>query len=86
MTAEQQTRHAGGVRMSGQLESRDSDDFVYQRLSDEQLKGYRDNGFLRLGPVLTDDGLETMREQCMSAWRVEKGEFDPDKTSLQTRS
>jgi len=83
MTGEQQTRLANSAGMNTQPQSCVSNEFIYRRLDDEQLTGYRDNGFLRLGRVLTEGGLETMREQCMSAWRAEKGEFDPTETWLQ---
>ena len=46
-------------------------------------RAYAEQGFLHLGRVLTDAGLEAMRTECMAAWRVEKGEFDPAKTWLQ---
>ena len=80
---ELQARLANRTNMSRQSNTDSADEFIFRRLDDEQLRGYRDDGFLRLGRVLTDEGLETMREQCMSAWRAEKGDFDPAKTWLQ---
>lgn len=57
--------------------------FLFQRLSDAQRREYAEQGFLRLGRVLTDSGLEAMRSECMAAWRTDKGEFDPNKSWLQ---
>ncbi|MEQ9459982.1 MAG: phytanoyl-CoA dioxygenase family protein [Phycisphaeraceae bacterium] len=56
--------------------------FVDQKLTDQQLKQYRDDGFLRLGRILTDTGLEQMRASVMNAWEAEKGPFDPSATWL----
>ncbi len=56
---------------------------MFQTLSLAQRQAYADEGYLRLGRVLTDDGLEAMRAECMSAWCAEKGDFDPHKTWLQ---
>lgn len=56
--------------------------FVKQSLSTEQVQQFEREGFIRLGRTLTDDGLALMREQCMSAWRAEKGPFDPAKNWL----
>ncbi len=52
--------------------------FNPQRLSDEQVSLFLEQGFLTLGPVLTNEGLATMRRQCMLAWEKEKGPFDPN--------
>jgi len=57
--------------------------FVYKPLTEDQVRSYQQHGFLQLGRVLTDEGLERMREECMTAWRGEKGEFDSSKTWLQ---
>lgn len=67
--------------MSGS--DRYTDLFVYRRLSDEELRSYHEQGYLLYGRSLTDAGLERMRDECMAAWRAEKGEFDPNKTWLQ---
>ena len=48
-----------------------------------EKREYAENGYRRLGPVLADAGLAEMRDQCMAAWRAEKGEFDRVKTWLQ---
>lgn len=60
-----------------------SDLFVFRKLSAEEVQRYRDEGYLLLGRTLTDKGLDQMREECMAAWRAEKGEFDPNATWLQ---
>lgn len=52
-------------------------------LSEDRERAFAEQGYLRLGRVLTDAGLEAMRTECMAAWRAEKGEFDPAKTWLQ---
>jgi len=57
--------------------------FDYHTLSDDQLHFYNEKGYLLLGRTLTDQGLELMLNQCMQAWTVEKGEFDPEKNRLQ---
>ncbi len=57
--------------------------FVYQSLSAEQLSFYHEHGYLALGRVLTDKGLEQMRREVMVAWEAEKGSFDPTKNWLQ---
>jgi ectoine hydroxylase-related dioxygenase (phytanoyl-CoA dioxygenase family) len=60
-----------------------TDRFIYHRLSEEDLRGYEERGYHHYGPILTDAGLETMREQCMKVWSAEKGEFDGTKNWLQ---
>jgi hypothetical protein len=57
--------------------------FNYRHLAASELHAYRETGYLLYGRALTDAGLERMREECMQAWRAEKGEFDPDKTWLE---
>ena len=57
--------------------------FVYRKLTDEQIAEFHEKGYLLLGGMLTEDGLEKIREQAMVEWRAEKGEFDPNKTWLQ---
>ena len=65
------------------MTSRPTEFFHVRPLSDTQIKAYAAEGYLHLGRVLTDAGLEAMRTECMSAWRAEKGEFDPEKSWLQ---
>jgi hypothetical protein len=60
-----------------------ADLFIHRKLTDAELMEYRERGYLNVGRTLTDAGLEAMREQVMSAWVAEKGEFDPTKTWLQ---
>jgi hypothetical protein len=57
--------------------------FVYRPLTPDELALYEREGYCFYGPILTDAGLEQMRNECMEAWRREKDEFDPDKTWLQ---
>lgn len=57
--------------------------FLYRPLTDEELLSYEHDGFLKLGSLLTPEGLRRMREESMTAWSASKGPFDPDKTWLQ---
>ena len=57
--------------------------FVFKPLSEGDIRQYQETGYHRYGRILTDAGLARMREECMQAWRAEKGEFDQDKTWLQ---
>ena len=57
--------------------------FVVWTLDEMDVPAYADKGFIHMGRVLTDAGLEAMRAECMAAWRAEKGDFDPSKTWLQ---
>ena len=45
---------------------------------DQQIDQYREQGYVNLGRVLTDAGLQQVRDQVMEAWRAEKGPFDPE--------
>ena len=56
------------------------DFFHYKPLSAEELDAFRRDGFLRLEHTLTDQGLETMRAEAMTAWDIEKGPANPDRT------
>ncbi len=57
--------------------------FIYHPLTTEELRQYREGGYLEVGRTLTDEGLEQMRAECMTAWHAEKGQFDPNATWLQ---
>lgn len=57
--------------------------FRYQPLTVEQLDSFKENGFLLLKDILTQRGLDQMREECMRVWNAEKESFDPSKTWLQ---
>ena len=61
----------------------DQELFIYRRLNDEQLQLYEENGYVLYGRILTDAGLDALREDSISAWREENREFDPDKMWLQ---
>jgi len=57
--------------------------FVYRQLTPAEVNRYQDQGYLMIGRTLTDAGLEQMRAECMTAWRAEKGDYDPNATWLQ---
>jgi hypothetical protein len=59
------------------------DTFVYRTLSENELAAYQENGYHLYGRILTDAGLEEMRQQCMAAWTAHKQSFDPNKTWLE---
>lgn len=60
-----------------------SEQFIYRQLTDEELARFSSDGYLLYGPILTDQGLEAMRDECMAAWNAEKGTFNADGTWLQ---
>ncbi len=60
----------------------DNSYFLKRQLTTSELKQYHDQGYLAVGRTLTDDGLDAMREQAMTAWTEEKGPFDPNNTWL----
>jgi len=57
--------------------------FNYRLLTADELKSFKDNGYLILKNVLTKEGLDKIRAECMTAWAAEKEAFDPSKTWLQ---
>lgn len=56
--------------------------FIDCVLDQQQLQQYDEQGYLNLGRVITDDGLDAMRLAVMQAWEAEKGPFDPNATWL----
>lgn len=56
--------------------------FNYRELTHEELQSFRRNGYLCFGPVLTQHGLQQMRDECMAAWSKVKSGFDPNGTWL----
>lgn len=60
-----------------------NNEFNYRLLTADELKSFKDNGYLILKNVLTREGLDKMRAECMTAWAAEKEAFDPSKTWLQ---
>lgn len=68
--------------MARLIPERHPDLFNYRTLTGEELDTFDRDGFLRLGRTLTDQGLERMRAEAMTAWEAEKGPFDPDATWL----
>ncbi len=57
--------------------------FLYRPIQPADVEFYRHSGYFLFGRILTDEGLARMRDECMKAWRAEKGEFDPSKTWLE---
>jgi hypothetical protein len=57
--------------------------FNYRPLTAAEKQSFAQDGFLILPRVLTEKGLQLMREECMKAWNAEKQAFDPAKTWLQ---
>jgi hypothetical protein len=57
--------------------------FVHRRLTESELAAYGENGYHFYGRILTGEGLEEMRQQCMAAWTAHKQSFDPGKTWLE---
>ena len=51
-------------------------------LGTDERRSYEDDGYLVLPEVLDAESLAGLSEECMAAWRQEKGEFDPDATWL----
>jgi len=66
-----------------QRATRYTEEFEYRDLSENDVRRYEEEGYLLLGRTLTDEGLETMRRQCMEVWRTEKGDYAEEKTWLE---
>lgn len=58
-------------------------EFNYRSLTPEELKQFKEDGYLILKNVLTPEGLRKMQDESMQAWNVEKESFDPNKSWLQ---
>lgn len=58
-------------------------DFNYQKLSDEQVQFFNENGYLVINKIITSHGLKAMHHECMKAWNEEKEGFDSSRTWLQ---
>jgi len=69
--------------MNPPIISRHNELFVYKKLDAAQQHLYEQQGYLRLGRLLTGEAIEQMRSECMEAWSAEKGEFDAGNTWLQ---
>lgn len=63
--------------------SKHSKYFNYRPLSDDEIAFYNLNGYIILQNILTSEGIQQMREECMNAWNREKESFDPSRTWLQ---
>lgn len=57
--------------------------FVPRLLTDNELAAYDREGFLAVGRVLTDKGLDLIREQTTAAWKKEKQGFSDEKSWLE---
>ena len=60
-----------------------SDLFVQRRLDAGDLARYVAEGYLNVGRLLTDEGLERLRRETMAAWDAEKRAFAPERSWLQ---
>ncbi len=59
-----------------------SERFIFRQLSERELTAFHNAGYHFYGPILTPQGLEEMRRQCMAAWNTEKEAFDAAKNWL----
>ncbi len=57
--------------------------FNYRKLTPDELSSFKEEGYLILKNVLTQKGLNKMRQECMQAWNAEKESFDPNKSWLE---
>jgi len=57
--------------------------FNYKLLSPGELDAFEKNGYHIITDIVTSQGLQLMRNECMKAWNAEKESFDPSKTWLQ---
>jgi ectoine hydroxylase-related dioxygenase (phytanoyl-CoA dioxygenase family) len=57
--------------------------FSYKQLTADELERFAEQGYLIIRNILSNEGLQQMREECMVAWGKEKDGFDPSKTWLQ---
>jgi len=57
--------------------------FNYRNLTPDELSSFKENGYLILKKILTEEGLHQMQDECMEAWNKEKESFDPTKSWLQ---
>ena len=62
---------------------RDTDLFVFRDLTDQDLSVYNEQGYFRFGRVLTERGLERLRDECMNTWQRRKGAFNPARNWLE---
>jgi len=56
--------------------------FTRVQLSPAQIKHYHEEGYLLIEETLKPKGVQAMLDECMDAWRKEKGEFDPNSSWL----
>lgn len=55
---------------------------VRRPLTDDQVRAYETDGYLILPGMLGAEQLAAMLDECMRAWRAERGAFDPNATWL----
>jgi ectoine hydroxylase-related dioxygenase (phytanoyl-CoA dioxygenase family) len=60
-----------------------TDLFSYSLLAAADLASFSENGYLIIRNIITQKGLQRMRDECMQAWHAEKESFDPSRTWLQ---
>ncbi|MEO8377373.1 MAG: phytanoyl-CoA dioxygenase family protein, partial [Candidatus Sumerlaeota bacterium] len=58
--------------------------FNYRTLSSEDIQRYEEEGYLLLRELLTPEGVERMREECMEAWNEQKKDAPSNGTWLQS--
>ena len=58
--------------------------FNYRLLSEKELATYAEKGYLVLPQLLTSEGVDRLREECMAAWNDKKKDVSPNGTWLQS--
>lgn len=58
--------------------------FNYRTLSSDDIARYQEEGYLVVADLLTAEGLERMREECMAAWNEQKKDAPANGTWLQS--
>ena len=67
---------SGPVALTSQM-------FIQRRLTIQDLRSFQQEGYLLYGPILTPEGVDIVRSECMTAWNREKGIFSDDKSWLE---
>jgi hypothetical protein len=57
--------------------------FSERNLSPDELKQYKESGYLHIPGLISTDEVEMISDECMTAWKSEKGEFDPNASWLE---
>jgi len=58
--------------------------FNYRTLTKDEVERYHEEGYLVIADLLTPEGLERMREECMAAWTEQKKDAPANGTWLQS--